>query len=227
MKTPFVVSILLTALALTACSSGPSTSDAKDAVTLQIGGGCNRLAITDFEKVNGVAQGDSGYQLSVTYKLEVKPPTGDELTQDQYTAKLQELQDKEKQTTQAKADLEKSLAAFLAANNVPGEGALYDLPVYAPLIPQYKALTDQYLQQYPELTTLQAEEQKLRSQPSETFWADCRGIRQDVAGLIGHNADPYYNKEEPGKDAYLNGFTVDVSETLNMIKTDNGWKENL
>ncbi|WP_254218120.1 hypothetical protein [Burkholderia multivorans] len=58
--------------ALSACSSGPSESDAKAAVQASLGG-CEFLSIAHFEKVNGTPQGDDHYLVDVKYTVSMKP----------------------------------------------------------------------------------------------------------------------------------------------------------
>ena len=225
MNTRFFM-LFAVAVTLAACSGGPSTSDAKDAVIQQLGGGCDRIKIKDFDKVNGVAVGDSAYQLSVTYSLEIEPPSGDDLTQEQYETKMKDLTQKTQQAQQATADAQKARGEFLTAHNTTESTLTYEEP-NTPVAQQYAVLAKAEGDAETQASDAQQQSLQLQLEPAKTFWAECHGIRSDVGNLIVHDADPYYNKEAPDTSAYLTGFTVDVKETLNMIKTDNGWKESL
>lgn len=59
-------------LLLSGCSSGPSTSEIRQAVEQEVGQ-CDLVELTDFEKVNGVANGDSQYTVQVKYAVIVSP----------------------------------------------------------------------------------------------------------------------------------------------------------
>lgn len=63
---------IVTVAALSACSSGPSDSDAKAAIQVSLGG-CEYLSIGHFEKVNGTPQGDGHYLVDVKYTVSMKP----------------------------------------------------------------------------------------------------------------------------------------------------------
>jgi hypothetical protein len=57
-------------LLLTACSgsSSPSTSEAKQAIQKSLGD-CSIVTVSNFDKVNGIADGDNRYTLQVKYAL--------------------------------------------------------------------------------------------------------------------------------------------------------------
>ncbi|MDR7006643.1 hypothetical protein [Paraburkholderia strydomiana] len=63
---------LVTAVTLSACSSGPSESEAKAAVQTSFGD-CEYLSIGSFEKVNGTPQGHNHYLVDVKYTIRTKP----------------------------------------------------------------------------------------------------------------------------------------------------------
>lgn len=64
---------LMSALLLAGCAGGPSTSEAKEAVASALGD-CKQIDIVDFDKVNGIADGDNRYALQVKYGLAYSPP---------------------------------------------------------------------------------------------------------------------------------------------------------
>lgn len=70
-RTLAVVSTML-AIMLAGCSSSPSDADARKAVENAIGS-CDYVKVTDFEKINGIASGDSFYTLQIKYSIEFKP----------------------------------------------------------------------------------------------------------------------------------------------------------
>jgi hypothetical protein len=163
MKIRFAL-LIVSAATLAACSGGPSTSDAKAVILNKIGNGqgCSRLDIQDFEKVNGIAQDDKTYQVAVKYTLVIKPPHGDELTEDQYEAQ-------------------------------------WDPNAYKP-----------------DLVTL----------PSQQMWRDCPTVSSDLVQTI-YGQVQSYDFNHSGHEAYLEGFSIELTETLQMIKTDNGWQQSL
>ncbi|WP_374554700.1 hypothetical protein [Aquitalea pelogenes] len=73
-RTLVLGSALTSLLLLTACSgsSSPSTSEAKQAIQKSLGD-CSIVTISNFDKVNGIADGDNRYTLQVKYALEFAP----------------------------------------------------------------------------------------------------------------------------------------------------------
>jgi len=59
-------------LALTACSHGPSESDAKQAIQARLGD-CKYFSIDSFDKTNGIPVDDNDYQVEVKYTIKMLP----------------------------------------------------------------------------------------------------------------------------------------------------------
>ncbi|MBK8524889.1 MAG: hypothetical protein IPL58_12950 [Betaproteobacteria bacterium] len=61
------------AIALSACSkSAPSESDARNVIQGLLGD-CRYLSLDRFERVNGIPQGENGYQVAIKYTIKVTP----------------------------------------------------------------------------------------------------------------------------------------------------------
>jgi hypothetical protein len=219
MKIRFVLlSIILACLA--ACSNDPSTSEAKEAVLSQIGGGCSRLSIKDFEKLNGAADGGTSYQISVKYLLVVEPPASSDESQDAFDAQAKDI---EQRTQQAQQGLKDAQMADDTFENTPHPTGWY--PNAADLNHE-NALQHQIDDKQNLLQSLDAEKRALWAEPSQHLSSTCPNLGDEAVSAINAAARDY-DRANPGKSAYLNGFEIAMAGTVNLIKTDNGWKVSL
>lgn len=218
MKTKILV--LACALAfVTACHDSPSTSDAKAVITGRLNGGCSRLAIDDFTRVNGVATGDRDYDVAVTYTLVIKPPQGDDISEADYKSQWQALDQKLQQVLHDQDQLAPQVRdASQRADNPAGTPA--DQQLKAALVAKYDAFTTQ-------IQDLKQQESTLHSRPTQDISRDCPNINSDILATIAHGVDDFRQKNPDAINAYLSGFSVSGSDTIHLMKTDNGWKENL
>jgi hypothetical protein len=219
MKIRFVLfSVVLACLA--ACSSGPSTSEAKEAILSQIGGGCSRLSIKDFAKVNGAADGGTAYQISVKYLLVVEPPASSDDRQDAFDAQIKDIEQRTQQAQQGLTDAQTADDAFEHSQHPAGW-----YPKAADL-DQENALQHQIDDKRNLLQSLDAEKRALWAEPSQHLSSTCPNLSDDIVSAINAAARDY-DRANPGKSAYLNGFEIAMADTVNLIKTDNGWKVSL
>lgn len=75
----FHLAVIAASLALTACgSSKPSLSEAKKQIEDEFYrgiGNCSQIKLDDFEKINGMSNGDRYYTLQIKYSMKVTPPS--------------------------------------------------------------------------------------------------------------------------------------------------------
>jgi hypothetical protein len=197
-----VISVVI----LTACSSkSPSESDAKEAILNQLGG-CSRITLESFEKTNGIANGENQYQVAVKFSLKILPPSDVDAQQNTYTANVNEVTIKLKNLEQE---------------------VLKNQPAVPPGFPELenKIIYSGYNAQ--KLTSLQHEMDIAKGAPWRDLQTTCPNIGGNVNSLIGF-AGNRLEASNPDKNPYLTGFTTEpIETTINLVKTDNGWKEGL
>ncbi|MDC7712346.1 hypothetical protein [Vogesella indigofera] len=197
-------------LLLSGCSSAPSTSEAQQAVEAALGE-CAQVEVANFEKVNGIANGDSNYTLQVKYSLKFSPLETSTQTIQQLHAFFDEQKQKLQQTEEFIADIDAKQKAGLLK---PGEN---EDPDHGPY---YVAMTDyqfgqNYIRGYPFL--LKQRTAEVRQVLANNLMAACPSLPRYIAKDYG-NADI---------ESFGDTIQIDyTNDSLLMVKSDNGWIGN-
>ena len=208
-----VISIVI----LAACSKTPSESDGK-AVIVNALGGCSRISLDAFEKTNGMTKGEQGYQLAVKYSLKISPPENSASVKNNLDIKTKEVTQKLQQAQLEYDAL--NTAAEVARNKING-GTFTQEDVNA-----RNVLFDRRDKAENVINTLKAAQHAVSSEPLDSFVAACAKTDQGLIVNIVRGSTEY-EIAHPGQNAFLSGFTVNLTGDLNLVKTDNGWKQGL
>lgn len=206
---------IMVALAVTACSNGPSEREAKKALRASISD-CKFLSIDKFEKINGIAKGEASYQVEVKYSIKMEPSL--EITNYATVIYPKNISDFENQANAAKQLNKKykdDADAWVKEN--PGKD-LNDFNM---------AHEDRYkeLQKDANLLLLSVEfvNEALRRAPTDaranmqtSFFKSCRDVPYFLLKSFFETNLPI---EQYGGDIVM-AFTGNIP----MIKTDNGWE---
>lgn len=203
----------MTAAALSACSNGPSGSDARAAVQASLGG-CEYLSIDHFEKVNGTPQGDGHYLVDVKYTVSMKPtPDIKAYAGEKYA---QEVDNLKKQLAHAH-DVENAWKtgeqAWLQAN--PGQSA----SVYE------GAHQDGWAEYQKVMPLLLGGDQLVNNAPRTAKAAMERAMRQSCPSVSPSLLDSFFNGNE-AVEQYADGIEETFTGRIAMTRTDNGWQED-
>lgn len=208
--------VIATVASISACSKGPSESDAKQ-VVLNMLGDCSHLSLERFEKTNGIAIGERGYKVDITYSVKVMALPESKKMVEEILAQLAEIDvrlEKAKAARTRVYDEDKAIDAKMDKAQKDGNHALAN------------ALYD--------------ESRKVSSEINLAIDL-VNSIEKERGGVLKGVVEPLSNKfakECPNVNAFLyanlyqdadaaqyaKDFTKEFSGTIPMIKTDNGWK---
>ncbi|NTZ82558.1 hypothetical protein FCJ61_05965 [Burkholderia metallica] len=200
----------ITTAILSACGhSAPSESDAKQAVANALGD-CKYFELKDFTKVNGIP-GDSGrdYRVEVRYTVRMSPD-GDVKDQvKQWSALYDKYQSMKADAEQKSNDYYSQKQAYADANqNDPSAGQTFEAQhedLYKPMIDEKIAVGNL------------ANQLNLNS-PGSFF-------RSRIVQACPNVSLPLLSNFFRGKPADLaDDVDVAFTQTLDMIRTDNGWQ---
>ncbi|MBO7771599.1 hypothetical protein J6352_09625 [Burkholderia pseudomallei] len=199
-----------TAAALAACGhSAPSESDAKQAVVKSLGD-CKYFSLQDFRKVNGLPGDTSNeYRIEVRYTVRMSPDSDVKDRVTQWSALYERYRSMKADAERKSTDFYKQKQAYVDANpNDIDAGRTFEQLHQD----EYKPMLDEGV----EVGNLAS--QVDFTNPSSFFQSRIRQACPDVSYLFIGN---FFK----GKWAEL-GDDVDVefTQTLDMIKTDNGWQ---
>lgn len=188
------------AIAISACSKpSPSESEAKNAIQHLLGD-CSYLTLERFERVNGIPQGENGYQVELKYAIKVTPIPENVRAIGDLSAKLSDLN----------ARLEK-------ANTERREIAVKMNAMEDKSSKEYQKLYSLSWDVGPAADKLENEKRDLISNlinPSGNFAKACPNLNRVVYSDIF---------SDEGVDQFTKSFTKEFSGRLMMIKTDKGW----
>ncbi|WP_144106810.1 hypothetical protein [Paraburkholderia sp. BCC1886] len=198
------------AFSLSACHSDkPSDSEAKAAFEQAIGD-CQYIKLDSFEKVNGVPEGDNGYSVSVKYVLKLQEPDS------QFTDKMKEqaslLEDFEPLKQQA-AELDNKVLQEeneYTSTHPDDHRELKDMMADNPDVQQSNALNAKVHDMGIKLYQLNNEG---TAQWQNTVAGACRSM-----GSVGMRDVVYQSVSQ-----LLDGTKAEMTATINMVNTDNGW----
>ncbi len=217
MKTRSILAVISIVI-FTACSKTPSDSDGKEVVVKMLDG-CNRISLENFEKTNGVANGENGYQLSIKFSLKIIPPENSATLQNIFTKEINGITQKIQQAQQ-----EADIATAEAGNYTRGDLAGHDdISVRREKADQ---LTGKMFKAQSSVLSLQDYKRMISDEPAINFQTTCAKTDNSIfAGISAASAK--FEAAHPEKNAYLSGFTVNLTGIVNLVKTDNGWKQGL
>ncbi|QQK02956.1 hypothetical protein JFN94_01905 [Burkholderia anthina] len=204
---------IVTAAALSACSSGPSDSDAKAAIQASLGG-CEYLSIDHFEKVNGTPQGDGHYLVDVKYTVSMKPtPDIKAYASEKYAEEIDNLKKQLAHAHEVENAWKAAEQAWMQAN--PGQNAnAYEV-----------AHQDGWAEYQGVMPLVLGGDQLLNNAPRTAKAAMERAMRQTCPNVNSPLLDNFFNGNEP-VEQYADGIEETFTGKIPMTKTDNGWQDD-
>jgi hypothetical protein len=204
---------LVTAVMLSACSSGPTASDAKAAVQTSLGD-CEYLSIGSFEKVNGTPQGDNHYLVDVKYTIRMKPtPDIKAYASEKYVAEVDNLKHQVAHAHDVENAWKAAEQAWIQAN--PGQDAsAYEV-----------AHQDGWAEYQKVMPLLLGGDQLVNNAPRTAKAAMERAMRQTCPNVNSSLLDNFFNGSE-AVEQYADGIEETFTGKVAMTKTDNGWRED-
>ncbi|RQS88106.1 hypothetical protein [Burkholderia seminalis] len=204
--------VIVTAAALSACSNGPSESDAKAAVQASLGA-CEFLSIDHFEKVNGTPQGDGHYLVDVKYTVSMKPtPDIKAYASEKYAEEVDNLKKQLAHAREVENAWKADQQAWMQAN--PGQDAA-----------AYEVAHQNGWADYQKVMPLLLEgDQLMNNAPRTAKAAMERAMRQSCPNVNMSLLDNFFNGDKP-VEQYADGIKETFNGKIAMTKTDNGWQE--
>lgn len=198
------------ALSLSACHSDkPSESEAKAALE-QSFANCQYIKLDSFEKVNGTQQGDNGYSVDIKYTLKLQEPT------DEFGDKMKQEADVLKDYQPLKQQ-EDALAAKVQQEEI--------------------AYVNTHPDDHRELKDMMADNPD--EQAEEELRKKVFALNDQIAGLENQGLRPWQNTVAAScgaignsglhallfqkLDDLLDGTKADMTGSIQMVNTDNGW----
>jgi hypothetical protein len=179
--------------------SAPSESDAKAAIRSQLDG-CPYLSLEDFKKSNGIPGDDpNSYRVDVAYTLKFKPSSDETDSMKQWTALMKQ---------QAALNQQEEPDLNAASAKYPS-GTDESLAAMKEIGAKYKDRQDDLKHQLSQILDARS---FLNSLPNKcanlprSFWMNFFASDQDI------------------KDMVRGGVEKTSTDTISMIKTDNGWQ---
>lgn len=204
---------IMTAMAISACSSGPSESDAKAAIQASLGG-CEYLSIDHFEKVNGTPQSDGHYLIDVKYAISMKPtPDIKAYASEKYAKEIENLKTQLAHAHEVENAWKADEQAWIQAN--PGQNSsAYEV-----------AHQDGWAEYQKVMPLLLGGDQLVNNAPRTAKAAMERAVRQSCPNVNSSLLDNFFNGSEP-VEQYADGIEETFNGKIAMTKTDNGWQED-
>ena len=204
---------IVTAAALSACSSGPSDSDAKAAIQASLGG-CEYLSIDHFEKVNGTPQGDGHYLVDVRYTVSMKPtPDIKAYASEKYAREIDNLKTQLAHAHEVENAWKADEQAWIQAN--PGQNSSgYEV-----------GHQDGWAEYQKVMPLLLGGDQLVNNAPRTAKAAMERAMRQSCPNVSATLLDNFFNGNE-SVEQYADGLEETFTGKIAMTKTDNGWQED-
>ena len=204
---------IVTATALSACSSGPSESDAKAAVQASLGA-CEYLVIDHFEKVNGTPQGDDHYLIDVKYTVSMKPTRDIKAyASEKYAQEIDNLKTQLAHAHEVENAWKADEQTWIQAN--PGQNSNgYEV-----------AHQDGWAEYQKVMPLLLGGDQIMNNAPRNAKAAMERAMRQACPNVSSTLLDNFFNGNEP-VEQYADEIRESFTGKLSMVKTDNGWRED-
>jgi hypothetical protein len=231
---------------LAACSQSPSASDVRAGVVNNLNiEGCDLFKLTRFEKVNGIKQDDSHYQMQMSGEVVMKPldknvsylnDLGDYLrnNKDAYDAAISEMTElgrKEDQgVLQIKAGLSTEQIMAMALQKKASDFAPDDEAVMGATGNEADAFSDMYYQTQQEERATAIKDYKLEMEYRERMaaltnikTAFYKNIAQECPKVSADLVRAFLNTNLT-VDQYKDDIPYAFDYTYNMSLTDNGWQ---
>lgn len=204
---------IMTSMAISACSSGPSESDAKAAIQASLGG-CEYLSIDHFEKVNGTPQSDGHYLIDVKYTISMKPtPDIKAYASEKYAKEIENLKTQLAHAHEVENAWKADEQAWIQAN--PGsDSSAYEL-----------THQDGWAAYQKVMPVLLGGDQLVNNAPRAAKAAMERAMRQTCPNINSSLLDNFFNGNE-AVEQYTDGIEETFTGKVAMTKTDNGWQED-
>ncbi|SAL08082.1 hypothetical protein AWB81_08576 [Caballeronia arationis] len=191
---------------LAACSHSPSEGDANAAIKTRLGD-CKYFSIGSFDKVNGIPVDDNDYRMEVRYSITMDL---DSRYHDRLKQHMKNVEGFTAMNADFDARLEKFNTEMLAYNEAHADDGS---PRYETTHPSpMNDLTT------PEQRAMQADAQ------SDIKSVLVQSISQECPALDRRLLTNFFDAQTPMKN-YADDVTYNFTETLAMMKTDNGWQE--
>jgi hypothetical protein len=192
-----------------ACSHSPSDGEAKDAVKARYAG-CSYLSLKSFDKTNGIPIDDNDYRVDVKYTLRMSPDGDMKDYAKAYAEQAEKYQ-------AMKTDADKKRDVYLAEKRAYVEAnAANDVDADRTFESQHKA-------EYEEYTNAELEVGNLGGRL--TFNTPAQFFQQRIMQSCPNVRFAILPNFFKGKvEDLTDDVDVDFTETLAMIKTDNGWQ---
>ncbi|MCW0080578.1 hypothetical protein [Burkholderia pseudomallei] len=201
--------VLATIVALSACSNSPSESDARKIVENTLAE-CKYFKLRDFQKVNGIP-GETGndYRVDVKYTIRLSPDND-------VKANARQWKDQYDKYQSLKADADQKAKQFYDEQQ-----AYIDANPSDPLARQ--TFEQQHQDAFQTMSNAKIEEGNFAALLNNTtpglFFR--RTIVQVCPGIDLRLLSNFFN----GKDTdYSDDVDVEFTQTISMMKTDNGWR---
>jgi hypothetical protein len=205
--------VLLTSIALSGCSNGPSESDSKAAVQASLGN-CEYLSIEHFEKINGMRQGDIRYLVDIKYSVKMKPTPDIRIyAGEKYAAEVANLKQQVAHAHDVENTWKSNQQAWIQAN--PGSSSS-----------DYEVAHKDGWEEYQQVAPLLLKGDQLVTDASRDAKAAMeRAMRQSCPNVSSSLLDNFFNGDEP-VEQYATGIERTFTGKISMVKTDNGWQED-
>jgi hypothetical protein len=240
--TKFVIGTSLTVV-LAACSGSPSVSDVKKGVVSNLNlDSCELFKLTKFDKVNGIKQDDSHYQMEMSGEFIMKPLSKNVDYLKALESYFADNKDAFAHATSELSDLGKKLDAGSQQLNLEDPEVkaavikgIYevapDIRAVAPFVDaQNEGVAELYYRTHQEELDLATKDVKIVTDYREhqltpasvrgvlykNIAAECRNVSAQLVGQFSSN--------NGGLDAFKDELTLDFTYTYQMQKTDNGWQ---
>lgn len=221
MKISHLTLLVSAGLALSACSNAPSESDAKRTVQ-NIIGDCRYFSLENFEKVNGVAQGERNHLISIKYSVKVKTfPDSKKIAEDILT-KLNEI---DKKMEEVVTEKNKNYAEYKALDDRLNNEK--DRAKWAILSDEKTKFTyEKFNPSVAAFGKLSTEKTALSRELIQPLITKFKNECPSVNGVIfeGIYGDAYPERIPPQfAKGFLTDFGKEFTQTILMTKTDKGW----
>lgn len=197
-------------LVLSACSNTPSESAAKKAIQETLGD-CGYLSVSQFEKKNGIPDGDNQYRVEVAYSIEMTPikQTVEDL------GKILPAMEEARKTIEAWKPRQLEFDKLMSSYNDEKTGSFQSL----------KRLQEAQPQVYEKFNAEFMEAERARQ-----IFYNAPNLRQTFLTRLGNEcpksvrvAMDFFDDSIPVEN-FAKNITRTYTGTIQMIKTDNGWE---
>ena len=205
MKIAYLPLIAAISIVLSACSNSPTDSDVKNAIVNELGiSNCKRFEVDNFKKLNGIAGNDGRtYEVDISYSLRIQPLPD-------VNAIIKSLE---------KKHADEDLALQSAINKFSETEKKYG--GFVPPSSEAGAI-QKYFQQETDVNSLKSKVTQRdgidNSIVADKYLKDCPTINERLGASL-YDYDLYHEK----KDWFIRGVNKNISQTVRLIKSDNGW----